>query len=65
MLHIFAPLFVTKIVIMPGIMPILVPQLNQKYFALCNILFIRHSLNFSNWPANVLFSDDTALQNQA
>jgi len=34
MLHLFDSLFVTKIVIMPGIMPILVPQLNQKYFAL-------------------------------
>jgi len=34
MLHLIDSLFVTKIVIMPGIMPILVPQLNQKYFAL-------------------------------
>ena len=43
MLHLFAPLFVTKMLIMLGIMHLLMPQLEQKYFAFLYILFIRHS----------------------
>ena len=33
MLHLFALYFVTKILIMRGIIPVLLPHLAQKYFA--------------------------------
>ena len=33
MLHLFALYFVSKILIMPGINPVLLPHLAQKYFA--------------------------------
>ncbi len=44
MLYLFVPLFVAKMVVMPGMTPVLTPRLDQKYFAYLHLLFKPHSL---------------------